>query len=134
MRLIYLSIIVFLTLFLLTSCSNDKQDKLVGCYTIESEGKAELKITKENGRYYILMREGDSWSNPEGLHQGDKEDIESLFNKDASRIKASLVADKGAFGIFLVNAGETYGGEKAKSDYLAFIMFGGGSVYKIDCK
>jgi len=130
------SLSILLTLFIammLTACTGGKEGKFVGCYALEDGGRAELKITKDGGKFFASIREGGGWSDPEGLHSGTTEELRPLFGDDSERIKANLIGDVG-FGIFLVEPGEVYGGEKAKTEYIAFVFVGGGSVYKVRCE
>jgi len=124
---------VLLLLFVFCGCYTGAESTFTGCYAIEEGGKPEVKIEKQGNKFFVLLREGNGWSEKTGLHTGKEEEFSDLFGADTKKIKASLVADEGVFGIFHVNPNEEYGGEKAKTEYLAFIILGGGSVYKINC-
>lgn len=127
-------ILVILAIIISTACTRSNERKFVGCYALENGGRAELKISNDGGKYFFSLRESGGWSKPEGLHLGSIKEIQQLFGKDSVRIKANLVADKGPLAIFLVSPGELYGGEKAKTEYIALLGLGGGSVYKVPCK
>lgn len=118
----------------LIGCSTKSEDKFLGCYAYMKEGRTEMRIERKDGKFFALIRQGDGWSNIDGLHIGTEKELSSLFGSDSKKINANLVADKGPFGIFYVKEGEVYGGKKAQSDYIAFLMNSGGSVYKVKCE
>lgn len=123
-----IAIIVF------AACSGANKQEFIGCYALQEDGQAELKITYDGDKAYVSITKRDGWSKPEGLHVGTIEELKPLFGSDAERIKSSLISDKEPFGIFQVTPGEVYGGQKAETEYLAFVIFGGGPVYKVDCQ
>ncbi len=134
MRSLGILLVILTATVMFSACTNGNKSKFEGCYALEDGGQAEIKITKDGEKYFVSLREKSEWSKPEGLHSGSTEELKPLFGDDAERIKENLVADKAQFGIFLVNPGEVYAGEKAKTEYLAFLILGGGSVYKVPCK
>ena len=126
--------LISICVMLFAACTNPAESNLLGCFAFKENGKADLKITEKDGRNFLSVRKGKGWSEPEELHSGSSEEIQPLFGDASVRVKANLVANKGPFGIFLVTPGEVYGGKKAVTEYLAFVIFGGGSVYKVPCE
>ena len=126
----------FTALFLLlvsASSASSGEDVFVGCYSLDHDGKPWLKIEKPEDTYYISIRDRDGWKEGAGLHPGTQQELSDIFENDSTRIKSSLIVDNGAFALFHVQAGETYGGYKAKTDYITYILIGAGSAYKKDC-
>ncbi len=115
MRSLSILLAILSTTVMFSSCTSMNKSKFVGCFAFEDSGQAELKITKNGKKYFVSAREEDGWSKPAGLHPGSTEEFKSLFGEDAERVKAKLIADEGAFGMFLVNPGEVYAGKKAKT-------------------
>ena len=118
----------------LIGCSSQSDDSFLGCYAFKKGGRSELIIERKEGKFFVSIRQGDGWSDIDGLHVGTEMELSQLFGSDSRKINASLVADQGPFGIFYVKEGEVYGGKKAQSDYIAFLMNRGGEVYKVKCK
>jgi|LGVF01.1.fsa_nt_gb hypothetical protein len=126
----------FTTLFLLlvsASSASSGGDVFAGCYSLDQDGEPWIKIEKPEETYYVSLRDNDGWKEGRGLHPGTQQELSEFFENDGTRIKASLVADKGRFALFHVQAGETYGGFKAGTDYITYIIIGAGSAYKKDC-
>ena len=123
-----------LLLFLVSaSFASPEEDVFAGCYSLDQDNEPVLKVEIIEDTYYVSLRDYDGWAGTEDLRPGTQQELSELFDSDSTRIKSSLVADKGLFGLFHVQTGETYSGYKAETDYIAFISHGGGSVYKIDC-
>ena len=115
------------------SSASSGEDVFVGCYSLDHDGEPWIKIEKPEETYYVSLRDNDGWKEGRGLHPGTQPELSEFFENDGARIKASLVADKGRFALFHVQAGETYGGFKAGTDYITYIIIGAGSAYKKDC-
>ena len=116
-----------------TSCSRTAEDIFAGCYSIKSGGEPGIKVENIDGTYYASMKENNVWTEGSSLRPATQDELSNLFGEDSGKIKSSLTADKKGFGLFHVTAGESFRGEVAETDYLAFILLGVGSVYKTDC-
>ena len=126
----------FTALFLLlvsASSASSGEDVFAGCYSLTPEQEPSLKIEKIENTYGVSLRVKDGWGEAESLHPGTQKEVSEVFDNDSTKIKSSLVADMGPFALFHVQAGETYSGYKAKTDYIAYILIGAGSAYKKDC-
>jgi len=109
-------------------------ERMAGCYAVERGKRAEIRLTKESGEYYVTVRKGNGWGkSKEGLRRATDQELKSLFGADASKIAESLVAQKGPFGVFRAKSGATIKGKDPSSDYLAFFFLGGGPVFKVAC-
>ena len=123
-----------LLLFLLNASSaSSGEDVFAGCFSLDQDGEPWLKIEEIEGTKYVSIKDRDGWQEGASLHPATQQELSELFEKDGTRIKAGLVADEGPFALFHVKAGETYGGYKAETDYIAYILIGTGSAYKKDC-
>ena len=123
-----------LLLFLVSASSASSEENVfAGCYSLGHDGEPWLKIEKIESTYFVSLRDNDGWEEGASLHPGTQQELSDFFENDSTRIKSSLVADKGRFALFHVQAGETYGGYKAETDYFTYIFIRSGSVYKKDC-
>lgn len=124
---------VLLLILVNASSASSGEDVFSGCYSLARHAKPSLKIDKTEDTYFVAMGDKDGWKERVSLHPGVQQEIAQIFKKDSNRIKSSLVADDGPFALFHVQAGETYNGHKAESDYFTYIFIRGGSAYKKDC-
>jgi len=125
---------IVLLLFLVHSSSaRCEEDVFAGCYSLVRDGETWIKIEKPEDSYYLSLKDREGWQEAVSLHSGSQQELSELFGSDGARIKSSLIADKGFFALFHVQAGETYSGYKAKTDYFIYILIGSGPAYKKDC-
>jgi hypothetical protein len=113
------------------------KDDLVGEFAIEQNGTAELKVTKQNGDYFIQLFEKGNWSNPEKLGNVNDSDFEELFGVNwRDNIEAGLNAE--AFFIFKVKKGSKVKGLYDKNEYHTFstgyffYFLISGDIYKLN--
>ena len=109
------------------------EDVFTGCYSLNRDDDSWIKIEKPEDDYVLSLKDRDGWQDGVSLHPGTQQELSDLFESDGARIKSSLIADKGYFALFHVQAGETYGGYKAKTDYFIYILIGSGPAYKKVC-
>jgi len=123
------------TLLLLVNASfaSSGEDVFSGCYSLNDDGDPWIKIEQIEDSYFVSMRDRTGWKEGVRLNPGTQQELSELFDNDSARIKSSLIADKGRFALFHVQAGGTYGGYKAKTDYITYILIGASSAYKKDC-
>ena len=72
---------VFILILLISSC-NPSYNSIVGCYSIEEDGKAIIKITKEQDNYFIFERGqeyDDEWSDKIDADYLSREEIIDIF-------------------------------------------------------
>jgi hypothetical protein len=123
-----------LLLFLVSASSaSSGEDVFAGCYSLNQDGEPWIRIEKTEESYSVSLKEHDGWKEAASLHPGSQQELSELFENDGIRIESSLIADKGAFALFHVQAGETYGGYKATTDYLTYILIGASSAHKKNC-
>ena len=128
-------LLILLTATVYTACAGAAESSLVGSYASKENGNPEIKITKDGEKYFVSIYSDESWSKPQELHSGTKENLKELFGKDADRIKSSLITTQnGSFGIFLVTPGEIYADIKAPTAYLVYIFMGSGPAWKVTGK
>ena len=124
--------VLLLLLGTATSASSGEED-LAGCYSLDHDDEPWLKIQKTDDSYSVSIKDKNGWGESASLHPGTQKELSEIFESDSSRIRSSLVADMGPFALFHVRAGETYGGYKAETDYIVYILVGAGSAHKRDC-
>jgi hypothetical protein len=124
---------VLLLLLVNASFASSEDDVFSGCYSLNDDGDPWIKIEQIEDSYFVSIRDRTGWKEGARLNPGTQQELSELFDNDSARIKSSLIADKGAFALFYVQAGETYGGYRAKTDYITYILIGAGSAYKKDC-
>lgn len=107
----------------------DPKDDLVGEYAFKEGGRAEIRITKDNGSYFVSVGKNEKWERPEQLENVTDKDFIELFGQNwKSYVKAGLHKDM--FGIFKVEKGFKNNNHTFTTGY--FVMFiGGGDVYKL---
>jgi hypothetical protein len=115
------------------SSASSGEDVFAGCYSLNHDGEPWIKIEKIEGSYSVSLKERDGWKEGASLRPGSQQELSELFENDGARIESSLIADKGAFALFHVQAGDTYGGYKTETDYLMYILIGASSVHKKNC-
>ena len=112
-----------------TKIFNPKDD-LVGEFAIRPNGKAELKVTRDNGNYYVQILERGSWSKPEQLENVKDSDFQELFGDNwKESVEAGL--HKEAFGIFKVKKGYKSKDHTFKTGYFMFFLMAG-DIYKLN--
>ena len=126
-------IIVLLLVLASATAAGAGEGDLAGCYSLDQGGDPWLRIEETDGTYTVTLKDRDGWNEGSSLHPGTQKELSGIFENDSSRIKSSLIADEGLFALFHVQAGEVYGGYKAKTDYITYILIGAGSAYKNDC-
>ena len=124
---------VLLVFLVSASSASSGEDDLSGCYSLDPDHEPLLKIEKIESTYGVSLRDKDGWKEAESLHPGTQQEISEVFENDSAKIKSSLLADMGPFALFHVQAGETYSGFKAKTDYITYIFVGVSSAYKKAC-
>jgi len=109
------------------------EDVFVGCYSLNQGSEPWIKIEKIEDSYHVSLKDSDGWNEGASLHPGSQQELSDLFENESAGIKSSLLADKGAFALFHVQAGGTYGGYKAVTDYIMYILIGAASAHKENC-
>ncbi len=110
--------------------TNNLKDDLIGEFAIEPNGKAELKITKNNGNYYGQIMEGGNWSNPDKLNNTSIKDLEYLFGKNwKSFVEVGLSKD--LFGVFKIKKGAKAQGRTFATGYFLSYLISG-DIYKLN--
>jgi hypothetical protein len=109
------------------------RNSLEGLYAIEAGGKPDIKVTNDDGKYYVSFLDGSSWSRPEGLHDATESELKELFDEqEVKGVRSAVAADnEGVFALAKVDKGVYWGAEN-DSGYLMFMMFQGGNIYKVN--
>ena len=131
-RLISLAAVLFLM-----ACGNDqlfKTDRMTGCYTLDSASAPELRVWKDSGRHRLAIRASDKWDvHPNSLRAAQAEELYGLFRADTANVAESLITGQGGAGLFRLKKGATFDGKPVNAEYIAFLMFGSGPVYRVVC-
>lgn len=109
-------------------------DQFLGCYATVRGGSADVRVTKQSGRYFAALREGSGWSTPSPLREGARVDLADLLGRDTSAVRAALVSAEGApFALLRVDPNTRIGDEVASSGFVLFAFIVGGPVDKVSC-
>lgn len=125
-----LSILTILLMIFSCKLSNPKDD-LIGEFSSKEGGTGELRITKEEGKYFASMLNGGNWSAPYPLEDVKEDDYVKIFGDDwKSYVDAGMQGD--GVGIFKVNKGHQYKNHTFHSGYYILIgVLGGADIYKL---
>jgi hypothetical protein len=119
------------------ACGNNQllqTDKMIGCYAQEAGKGAEIRVSKDSGRYRLAIRESEKWEVfPDSLRPAVSDELDDLFGADTATVVESLIVPEGASGLFRLKKGATIEGKPVTTEYFAFIVLGGGPVYKVAC-
>jgi hypothetical protein len=139
------NVLFIITLFLLPltvavgspeSKHNEQVKQLLGCYT-EGEAGIVLELKERQQKYVAILYDNGNKVETIDVHFGDRRELMAnyfLMPDVVGRIKANLIAEDVAFGVFLVNPGDEVAGEVAKTNYLGVLIMGLASLNKIPCK
>ncbi|HWM26492.1 MAG TPA: hypothetical protein VNP98_16875 [Chthoniobacterales bacterium] len=94
----------------------------VGQYAREPQGEATLRITKEDGKLFLSLREKGQWQELHELEPTSPQEAEEAFGPQAKDVVYAGFR-KGALGIFHVKKGAVLGDEELLSDYLKMALF-----------
>lgn len=132
MKKIIVIILTFISINIYAQNANTSnlKDDLIGEFAIEPNGKAELKITKNNGIYYGQIMEGGNWSNPDVLNDTNSTDLEYLFGKDWRNF-VEVGLSKDLFGVFKLKKGSKAQGRTFSTGYFLSYLISG-DIYKLN--
>ncbi len=132
--------------FIITSCSQVKEDIFIGCYAEKPDEEPIIKIMKENDGYALYNFDYDNedwWDKEEDVifKATTKEEIFNIFKSKTNLIKASIVFKENSgdgepeikAGWLHVTPGDDFSDIKATSEYLMFHAFGFLPLYKASC-
>jgi hypothetical protein len=121
----------------LIACGNNQlfqTDRMIGCYAEDSGKAPDIRVSKDSGRYRLAIREEDKWEVfPDSLRPAVPDELDDLFGDDTASVAESLIVPEGATGLFRLTRGATIGGSPVNTEYFAYIVLGGGPVYKVAC-
>lgn len=128
-----LFIILLVVLAAIPAYGSGGVESLVGKYSAEEGGQAEVQVTRNGGDFFVSVREGrDRWSKPEKLVECSDKDYQKLFGANWGDLEVrGLRASDGPFGIFRVKKGVVNRGHTFKTGYFMFFLVGGGDVYRL---
>lgn len=137
-------------LLLLTGCSDGdsvsdsttapaKTDLSVfaGCYTVNYETPAQIKISQQEGSWVMQMKESASanrlWDDPEPLEVLDSTHIPKFFSIDPDNVDA-VIARPDRF-LVMAHVKPVYANidPLLDSEYLSYIYKGANTIYKVEC-
>lgn len=126
-------ILLMAVLALLPACTSGSTGSLVGEYSTTDGGQAELRITRDGGKFFVSVREASNqWSTPDSLTETSEKDYVELFGANWRELEVrGLRAFNGPFGIFQVKKGSVNQGHTFKTGYFMFFILGGDDVYRL---
>lgn len=127
----FVRIFTFALLLLLTLSCSSLSDAMEGEFSTRKNGASEIKITKKDGNYFIFMKSGALWGQPEQLQELTKKDLKEMFGQECDKTVLSGIGGGEGFMILHVQRGASCGGWTFKSDYLMKTPMRGIFLYKI---
>lgn len=111
--------------------------ELIGCYTVGYGEPAQIKVSKDDGKYVMQMKEPASakrvWDDPEVLEELPISKVREFFSIDANNIDAMLARPDRFLVLAHVKSVYANIDPLLDSEYLAYIYKGANTVYKIEC-
>ena len=156
MKLIFFTNIVFIMAMLVacgdepvvstsakTATTEPKQDFYVGCYTIDKNTPASIKISQAQGGYKMQMKEPNdaakTWDTPEPLLVLTKQDGWKYFSTNAINLSVNDITDQvivrpdGLLVIAKLHDASTNTNPMLDSRYAVALMGAVNTIYQVAC-
>jgi len=104
-------------------------DDLIGCYTTREGFKAEVKVAKHNGRYFLSVY--PNWGREVAAAPPSNEDLERLFENQLSFYVGGLSA--GHLGVFKVRPGMIVNRRPVSTGYAFALYVERSEAYRVPC-
>lgn len=115
------------------------QNTLVGCYSIEKDVPAQIRVSQENERFFMQMQEKQGgWDTPELLNNGDISADWSYFSMNALGLNQSdmqmiLARPDGVMALGLVKPALVGINPHMDSPFVINIFGAVNTIYQADC-
>ena len=104
-------------------------DALIGCYTSREGFRAEVKVDKHDGRYFLSGY--PNWGREVAAAPPSNEDLERLFGDQLSFYVTGLSA--GHVGVFKVRPGMIVNRKPVSTGYALALFVGHSAAYRVPC-
>lgn len=126
-----------------TNTDVNKNEHLIGCYTVSRDEPAQIKISKQGDQYVMQMREHNNpnkvWDNPEPLEiiANENPELRKYFDikvDEQQVIEQSLARADRVFVLAKISDSFANINPQFDSPYLGFIYQGSNSIYQVSCE
>jgi len=104
-------------------------DELIGCYTTREDFRAEVKVDKHDGRYFLSGY--PNWGREVEAAPPSNEDLERLFRDQLSFYVTGLSARY--IGVFKVRPGMIVNHKPVSTGYALAHLTGRNAAYRVPC-
>ena len=120
----------------------DAKDEFVGCYTINKDTPAQIKISKNQDGYVMQMKEPRGaktlWDNPESLKKVEPEQAWNFFRVNAldfgkDDVQAVIMRPDNMMVLTKVKDASKNVNPKLDSDFVVHIFGAVNTIYAVDC-
>ena len=121
------------------ACDSDRnpilRDKLTGCYALKPSTPADLKITKESGKYWVSGWDSGKWvRDGMSLVRPEIAALRKELKDDSGEVLAGLVRPMGSFGLFRLREGATIGDKPAPSEFAVSGLLSIKPAFQVACR
>lgn len=140
---------------LLVGCDNSQQPKSVnetdnsaavaqpdlsvfaGCYTVSHDEPAQIKVSEQNGKWVMQMKEPASanrvWDTPEPLEVMSAKEIPKYFSIEPKNVDAIIGRPDRVLVMAHVKSVYANIDPSLDSEYLSYIYKGANTIYRVEC-
>ena len=108
-----------------------------GCYTVSFDEPAQIKVSEQNGKWVMQMKEpassGRVWDDPEVLEVVDNEEIPTFFSIDPDNVDAVIARPDRVLVLAHVKPAYANIDPLLDSEYLSYIYRGANTIYRVEC-
>lgn len=108
-----------------------------GCYTVNHEEPAQIKVSELNGEWIMQMKEpassGRVWDDPEALEVVNNAEVSKFFSIDPDNVDAVIARPDRVLVLAHVKPVYANIDPLLDSEYLSFIYRGANTIYRVDC-
>ncbi len=108
-----------------------------GCYTVSHDEPAQIKVSQQNDRLVMQMKEpksaGRVWDDPEPLEPIDLSQTKNYFSINKNNLTAIIGRPDRVFVLANIKPAYANINPMLDSEYLGFILQGANTIYKVSC-
>ncbi|WP_227511827.1 MULTISPECIES: hypothetical protein [unclassified Psychrobacter] len=108
-----------------------------GCYTVSSDEPAQIKVSQQQGRWVMQMKEPATakrvWDTAEPLEELDNSEIPKFFSIDPDNVDAVIGRPDRVLVMAHVKPVYANIDPLLDSEYLSYIYKGANTIYRVEC-
>lgn len=108
-----------------------------GCYTVSNDEPAQIKVSQQEGRWVMQMKEPASakrvWDTAEPLEELDNSEIPKFFSIDPDNVDAVIGRPDRVLVMAHVKPVYANIDPLLDSEYLSYIYRGANTIYQVEC-